>query len=245
MNRNKIGIWPTALSLALVAGLAGCANGGDGSGTTGGTTSGTTGGTTSGTTGGTTSGTTGGTTSGTTGGITDGTITCNPTARFRPIIVPNATQVSGTIGPLCLSCSVATPQNAIDADPATIASLITQLGINGSAFISIQDTSTIYPANRRVGYIVADPAGTPLTLNLLQTATVTTVLNSVDQESSAASASLALDLVATPVTGQVPSFLSFLPTKQFNEVRLNYGGVATVLSRLDVLGVCVSSTDGN
>lgn len=227
------------------AGTTGGTTSGTTAGTTGGTTSGTTGGTTSGTTGGTTSGTTGGTTSGTTGGTTTGGdaggIVCNPTAdTFRPIRLPNATAVGSTSG-LCIGCTVGNPENAIDNDLTTVTSLNTPVGLlGGSSQLSVVDTATLYPAGRRAGFVIFDPAGALLTATLLQTVTVSAVNNDVVQESADFS-TLTLDLLGTPIIGSTrPTYASFVTTQPFNELRIEFGSVANVLAQIGVIQACVS-----
>ncbi|WP_273456967.1 hypothetical protein [Nevskia ramosa] len=270
---------PIVAAMALVVGLAGCADdasglGGTTSGTTGGTTGGTTSGTTAGTTGGTTSGTTagttggttsgttagttggttsgttagttGGTTSGTTGGTTSGTtggiggIICNPTSStYRPIQLPNATAIGVTNG-ICLGCSVANPNNTIDGDINTISLLSTPVGLlGGSAELQVQDTATLYPAGRRAGFVIFDPAGALLTAALLQQVTVEAVNNGVVQ-SSADNTTLSLDLLGSAIIGSTePTFASFIPTSPFNELRIRFGSAVNALATLGVFQACV------
>ncbi len=213
--------------------------GGTTSGVTGGTTSGTTAGTTAGTTGGTTSGTTGGTTSGTTGGI--GGIVCNPTSStFRPIQLPNATAIGVTNG-ICIGCTVGTPENVIDTDITTIGTLNTPVGLlGGSAELQVQDTATLYPAGRRAGFVIFDPAGALLTATLLQTITVSAVNNGVVQ-SSADSTTLSLDLLGSAIIGSTtPTFASFIPVSPFNELRISFGSTLNALAQLGVIQACVA-----
>lgn len=223
--------------------------GGTTSGSTGGTTSGSTGGTTSGSTGGTTSGATGGTTGGTTSGSTGGTtggagIVCNPTSStYRPIQLPNASVASATSG-LCLLCSVQNAGNVIDADQTNFALMNTTVDLVGATSLTVTDSSTVYPAGRRVGFVVVDPNGTLLTLNVLQNATITTIRNGVDSQDSTRSATLSLDLVGTSIVGRVPFLLSFIPTAEFDAVRLNYGSTVSALASLAVLDACVSVGPG-
>ncbi|WP_295680032.1 hypothetical protein, partial [uncultured Nevskia sp.] len=196
-------------------------------------------GTTAGTTGGTTSGTTGGTTSGTTGGI--GGIVCNPTSNtYRPIQVPNATAL-GVINGICLGCSVANPNNAIDTDITTISSLITPVGLlGGSAELQVQDTATLYPAGRRAGFVIFDPAGALLTATLLQNIRVDAVNNGVVQSSAGISA-LSLDLLGTAIIGSTePTFASFIPASPFNELRISFGSAVNALATLGVFQACVA-----
>lgn len=229
------------------AGTTGGTTAGDTGGTTSGVTGGTTSGTTAGTTGGTTSGTTGGTTSGTTGGTTSGTtgglggIVCNPTSStYRPIQLPNATALGVTNG-ICLGCSVANPNNTIDGDITTISLLSTPVGLlGGSAELQVQDTATLYPAGRRAGFVIFDPAGALLTATLLQQVTVEAVNNGVVQ-SSADSTTLSLDLLGSAIIGSTePTFASFIPTAPFNELRISFGSALNALATLGVFQACVA-----
>lgn len=216
----------------------GTPTGGD---TTGGTTTGgdTTGGTTTG--GDTTGGTGGGDTTGGTTGGDNGGIVCNPLSdTFRPILLPNAS-AAGTTSGLCIGCSVTSPENAIDADITTVSALNTPVGLLGaSSQLSVVDTSTQYPAGRRAGFVIFDPAGALLTLTLLQTVTVSAVNNGVVQDSANFS-TLALDLLGSPIIGTTdPQFLSFVPTQPFNELRIEFGSTINALAQLGVVQACVS-----
>ncbi|GAC1626925.1 MAG: hypothetical protein NVS9B10_15310 [Nevskia sp.] len=153
--------------------------------------------------------------------------------------MPNASAATGSAG-TCLNCSVTAPNNAIDADATNFAAINTAVGVAGSEFLAVQDTSTTYPAGRRVGFVVADPAGALLTLNLLQNTTVTTFNNTADVDTSTNNATLALDLVGTPVVGTQPVFVSLVSTAPFVGVRLNFGATLTALASLNVFQACVS-----
>jgi len=237
------------------SGTTGGTTGGTTSGNTGGTTSGTTAGTTSGTTGGTTSGTTAGTTGGTTSGNTGGTtggnttggdiggIVCNPTSdTFRPIRLPNAS-ATGQFNGICTGCRVDDPQNSIDADFDTFSSLATPVGLlTGSAQLNVIDTATTYPAGRRAGFVVFDSVGSLLSLGLLQSAVIVAANNGMPVDMASAPPRLSLDLLGTPIIGREDArFLSFVPTADFNELRLSFGGLlGNVLARIDVVHACVS-----
>ncbi|MCX7072758.1 MAG: hypothetical protein NTW01_17395 [Gammaproteobacteria bacterium] len=232
-------------------GTTGGTTSGTTAGTTGGTTSGTTAGTTGGTTSGTTAGTTGGTTSGVTGGTTGGTTTggdiggivCNPTSdTFRPIRQPNAAATGQTNG-ICIGCSVGNPENAIDDDFTTVAALNTPVGLlSGSSQLNVIDTAQTYPAGRRAGFVVFDPAGALLTLNLLQSVSIVAANNGMPVDMATVPPRLALDLLGTRIIGNEDAqFLSFVPTAEFNELRLSFGGLlGNVLAQLGVVHACVS-----
>jgi hypothetical protein len=253
------------------AGTTGGTTAGTTAGTTGGTTSGTTAGTTGGTTAGTTAGTTGGTTAGTTGGTSTGGdttggstggssggssggttgdvvagIICNPTSdTFRPILLPDASVSSQTNG-LCIGCSVNAPDNVIDGDPTTVADLTTPIGLlTGSSQLNVINTLETYPAGRRAGFTLFDPAGALLTLNLLQSVRISAALNGTEVDSATVPTGIALDLLGTTIVGTTdPQFLSFVPTASFNELRISFGGnLANVLAQIGIIQACVSVND--
>ncbi len=233
-------------AMLVAGGLTGCADdasglGGTTGGTSGGTTTGSTGGgTTTGTTGG---GSTGGTSGGTTGGTTGGLV-CNPTSNvLRPIQNPPGATATGSTNGLCIGCSVVNPESAIDADATNFATLNTPVGLlGGSSALNIVDTTTTYPAGRRAGFVVFDPAGPLLTATLLQTVTVSALNNGAVQE-TADSTVLTLDLLGTPIIGTTqPQFLGFITTQPFNELRISFGSTANALANLNVVQACVSPT---
>ncbi|MGQ3058272.1 MAG: hypothetical protein ACT6T0_13875 [Nevskia sp.] len=225
------------------AGTTGGSTSGDTGGTTAGTTGGTTSGTTAGTTGGTTSGTTGGSTGGSTTGGDIGGIVCNPTSdTFRPIRLPNAA-ATGQVNGICLGCSVANPENTIDEDFTTISMLITPVGLlAGSPQLNVIDTATTYPAGRRAGFVIFDPAGALLTLDLLQSVTIVAANNGDPVDSATVPTGISLDLLGTPILGTDGArFVSFVPAANFNELRLTYrGALATALQQIAVVQACVS-----
>ncbi|HET7798261.1 MAG TPA: hypothetical protein VFK72_10270 [Nevskia sp.] len=239
---NKKQLVALTAAMLVAGGLTGCAD--DASGL-GGTTGGTSGGTTTGTTGGgSTTGTTGGgSTGGTTGGSTGG-IVCNPTSNLlRPIQNPPGATATGSTNPLCIGCSVLNPGNAIDADATNFATLNTPIGLlGGSSALNIVDTTTTYPAGRRAGFVIFDPAGPLLTATLLQTVSVS-ALNNGEVQETADSTVLTLDLLGTPIIGTTqPQFLSFVATQPFNELRISFGSTANALANLNVVQACVSPT---
>lgn len=106
---------------------------------------------------------------------------CAPGEYFEPIIDPNATVASGTNG-ICLLCSVTNEGNVIDSNLANAARISIPVGVGGSGFIRVTDTSQVYLGEHSVGFMVENPA-TLIDLSLLQTITITTLLNGTVQES--------------------------------------------------------------
>lgn len=173
---------------------------------------------------------------------------CAPGNAFEPLRAPRAVLESG-IGGICLGCSVIDAEAAIDEDPANFATLNVPISVAGTAYLSVFDSARTHPPGSRVAIFVAgeeDPI--PATVAVNQQITITTFLNGEEQESS------------TPDEGQVPIALSLLDlpsllftptspgaqavggelTKEFDEVRLDFGGGLQVLNALRLFEVCVN-----
>lgn len=172
---------------------------------------------------------------------------CAPGNAFEPLRAPQALLEKGISG-LCLLCSVFDAEFVIDADPASFATLNVPLSVAGTAYVSVFDTARTHPPGSRVAIFVAgEEDAIPVTVALNQQIRITTFLNGEEQESS------------TPDEGQVPIALSLLDlpsllftpanpgpravggqfTKEFDEVRLDFGGGLQVLNALRVFEVCV------
>ncbi|MDP3295428.1 MAG: hypothetical protein Q8M37_11930, partial [Nevskia sp.] len=200
---------------------------------------------------GTTAGTTGGTTSGTTGGTTGGgtvATLCDVLDPLLPassaLLTPIAVATSEPEGGLlCLGCDVQNPNNAIDTDPLTVATITAPISLLGaSSVLSVADTSTVYPAGRRVGFVLTDPAGALLTATLLQNVEVRGVRNGVITSSADLGSLLNLDLLGTTlIGGAVPAYASFVATAPFDTVQLSFRNVVGALGQLKVAQVCVSN----
>ena len=103
-------------------------------------------------------------------------IACGASERYKPMITPNALVASGDTGLTCVLCSVSNEANVIDVDLTNSARVSVPVGVAGSAFVQVTDTSQTYTGNNTVGFIVERP-GTLIDLTLLDTITVTTLLN--------------------------------------------------------------------
>ena len=144
---------------------------------------------------------------------------------------------------ICIGCSVANPENVIDEDLTSVGTLITPVGLlTGSPQLNVVDTLQTYPAGRRAGFVIFDPAGALLTLDLLQSVTIVAARNGDPVDSATVPTGISLDLLGTPIIGtDGAQFLSFVPTADFNELRLTYrGALATALQRVAVVQACVS-----
>ncbi|WP_370305071.1 hypothetical protein [Sinimarinibacterium flocculans] len=173
---------------------------------------------------------------------------CAPGNAFEPLRAPRAVLEEGISG-LCLLCSVFDAEAVVDADPASFATLNVPLSVAGTAYVSVFDTARTHPPGTRVAIFVAGEEDLiPVTIALNQQIRMTTFLNGAEQEST------------SPDEGQVPIVLSlldlpsllFTPTnpgpravggqvsKEFDQVRLDFGGGLQVLNALRLFEVCVN-----
>jgi hypothetical protein len=149
-------------------------------------------------------------------------------------VLPNASVADGTNG-ICLFCSVTDEDNVIDANLENAARISIPLGLAGSAFIRVTDTAQTYTGAHRVGFVVENPT-TLLDLTLLNTITITTLLNGTVAESDSGGTLLALNLLS----GGDRRLVAFESSEDFNQVQINVGALASLLNQLDVYSACVA-----
>lgn len=180
-------------------------------------------------------------------GFTSAPEQCAPGNAFEPLRAPRAVLETGISG-LCVLCFVFDPEAAIDEDPANFATLNVPISVAGTAYLSVFDSARTHPPGSRVAIFVAgEEDAIPVTVALNQQIRITTFLGGEEQESS------------TPDEGQVPIALSLLDlpsllftptspapravggelTKEFDQVRLDFGGGLQVLNALRLFEVCV------
>ena len=142
----------------------------------------------------------------------------------------------------CLGCSVSNLGNVTDTDLTNFATISTTLNLLGSASINVTKGS-VFPGGRKVGFLVSTPNALLLSLGLLQNVTLETFLAGQAQETaSTSSPTVGLDLLGL-INNPNEYFLSFTTSagKNFDAVQINDGGVADLLSGLNVYAACVSS----
>ncbi len=164
-----------------------------------------------------------------------------PNLPTQALLTPHAAATTATGGVLCLVCSVNQPGNVIDANPLNYAAILTQVALLDASESLAVTNDTAFPAGRTVGFVVANPTQL-LTLDLLQSFTLSTYLNGTLQEtSSVAGDPLKLSLLQLGLIGTTqPSFVSFKTTKSFDGIAITDGPVAGVLGEVDVYHACVS-----
>lgn len=175
---------------------------------------------------------------------------CAPGAAFAPLLAPRAVIDTGISGG-CIACTVTDAEAVVDEDLQNFATMQVGVGLVGSAFISVFDSAKTHDPGTRVGFLAAnqDDAMVPLTIAVGQQVTLTTFLNGVEQESTVSSENspaIALQVLELPILlpgSSVPGarFVGTVAQKEFDEVRIDFGGAVNVLNGLKVFNVCLDS----
>jgi len=158
-------------------------------------------------------------------------------------LVSPAASAAGTVnggigGLLCLGCSVSNPGNLVDLPTNNYATMVQPVGVLGTTSLAVNGT-TLYPAGRRVGFVLSEGNGL-LSANVLQGVTVETLIGNTVQESATGSALLGLDALGLIAVNPDAGFASFTTTKPFNSVAIIAGSVASVLATYQVYDACVT-----
>lgn len=161
-----------------------------------------------------------------------------------PLVSPPATTLV-TTSDTCLICGVATPEAVIDGSINTFAVMSQTVALlNGTVTLAVNGNAGPQPATR-TGFVVAKPAGTLLSAELLSTLTVSTLDASgmVLESSSTGAELLRLTLLGT-IGGQDAALLSFVPTMPFNGLALTFdSGLLSALPTVNVLQACAAAVD--
>lgn len=174
---------------------------------------------------------------------------CAPGNAFEPLRAPRAELDSGSTL-TCVLCTVTNSRAVVDEDPSNSALLNVPVGLAGTAWVSVFDTARTHPPDSRIAFFIAgEEDAIPATIALNQQVTVTTFLNGEEQESSASDRGqvpLGVSLFDLPTllitpTNPGPRSIVTQVTKEFDEVRLDFGGGLQVLNALRVFEVCVNS----
>lgn len=238
----RLRLLPLAVSVALAAGLVGCAD--DASNLTGNTTGGTSGGTTGGDP-----------------GVCE--ISCtpnppppptglddcnpnNPNATYAP--VANVTSVDVATDGLCVNCRVASPVSTFDGNLSTFSVETAGVGVLGSIELSGYGTTNYQSSPsiaRRAGFFVAYPVGSVADVGLLTNASAFTLDGSgaVVQGPGAQTNDtiLSLQLLGLPLlAGQSLAFVSVVTSQPFSGARLDFSPTVGVLAGLNVIEACIS-----
>ncbi|MFA7470246.1 MAG: cadherin-like domain-containing protein, partial [Weeksellaceae bacterium] len=105
-------------------------------------------------------------------------------------------------------------QNVVDSDPDNFMTMSVNVGIVGSASISVRDLDEVFPAGYFAGFNISN--SDILALDLFGNSEIRTYLNGVLQDSSSAGVSL----VKVPLlSGSARHTIGLVTTKPFNEIR--------------------------
>ena len=126
--------------------------------------------------------------------------------------------------------SVQNPENAVDGDAATAATLNNAVGVNAFARMELLYHTPALAGDTLI-IDVAKPA-TLLTANLLQAFTIQPYLGNVAVGEPVHNNSALLNI--SLLGGGTAAEIKFLATSPFDRIKILYGGVATVLDQLEV-----------
>lgn len=172
------------------------------------------------------------------------TLTVTPNYCEAPLRAPEVT-ITSARAPLCLFCTVENPGNVIDASDATAANLYLPVGLLGplgSVSVTVKsasDAAAPLPAGQ-VGFLVSQPTNAVAVAEVLSQFVVETLdaEGEVIESSSDLPDLLRLDLLGLNVLGGRDGVVSFPATQPYKSLRLSFGGVAAVLSQVNVNAAC-------
>lgn len=180
-----------------------------------------------------------------------GTLTVLQGYCTAPYAAPAATTTT-TLDPLCLGgllCSVGSPGNVIDNDPATFATLNSTVGLLFSGVtLTINSGAAAQPGGTTVGFVIARPAGLLLSAEVLSQFTVTTLLGTTVQDTFNTPASTTLPpllrLTLLGAIGGVDQVLVSFDTtagKSYDGLSIRFNpGVASALETTNVYSACAA-----
>ncbi|PHN97370.1 hypothetical protein CSC81_09820 [Tenacibaculum discolor] len=176
-----------------------------------------------------------------------GTINCDePYVISNPsnsVIINN--ENTGTDGVACIACEVDNAVNVISEDNSDYALINIVAGVAGSASISVQDVLVDYPAGAQAGFVIRD-TNDLLQADLLNTLTITTYLDGVQQEQQTASNLLALEALGlvniTPTSTDSFYVVAFDTSTSFDEVQLTVNSLVAAVNSIEVYGGYIDAT---
>lgn len=164
-----------------------------------------------------------------------------------PLLESNGATVAVANTPLCIGCSVDGPENVIDGDEATAAVMTQTLGlVQGELSLTVTQLNAI-PAGGTAGFLIRQPAGELLSLELMNQVAVTVL----EQDGSGAFTEVARENTPLRLTllgrmGDEDVFLASINTPAatpaipaFDALRLTFtSGIATALGQVNALAAC-------
>ncbi|GGG54224.1 DUF7507 domain-containing protein [Bizionia arctica] len=161
-----------------------------------------------------------------------------------PVVINNMR--TGTDGLICAACEVDNSQNVISEENSDYAMINVVAGVAGNASISVQDVLTDYPAGTRTGFVIRD-TNDLLEVDLLNSITITTYLDNVQQEQRTATNLLALEALGlvdiTPTSPDAFYVVAFNTALGFDEVQITVASLASVINSIEVYGGYIDATN--
>lgn len=146
---------------------------------------------------------------------------------------------TGTEGIACVACEVDNSQNVITQDGSDFALINIVAGVASTASISVQDVLLDYPIGTRAGFVIRD-TNDLLEVDLLNSITITTYLDGLQQEQKTAGNLLALEALGliniTPLTTDGLYVVAFNTSLSFDEIQITIASLAGVINSIEVYG---------
>ena len=175
-----------------------------------------------------------------------GTINCD-----EPYVLSNPSDSviinsdnTGTDGVACIACEVDNAINVISEDNSDYALINIVTGATGSGSISVQDVLVDYPASTQAGFVIRD-TNDLLQADLLNTLTITTYLDGVQQEQQTSSNLLALDALGLniiPTSTDGFYAVTLTTTSSFDEIQLTVTSLVAAINSIEVYGGYLDTT---
>lgn len=175
--------------------------------------------------------------------LCQGTIACNNSylltqPEFPVVIDAEKTGISGVA---CVGCSVRDPWNVISSSNSDFSRVTLVANVGASAAISVVDPISTYPIGTAAGFVIRN-VNSIAQLDLLNSITLETYNNGVLQESRAGSTLLNLELLNIITVGVGTQINpSFITTQPFDEVRIVFSSLASVINVVDVFGAFIDT----
>ncbi len=163
-----------------------------------------------------------------------------------PLLAAKGAYVLDDTNGLCVLCGISNTGNIVDPSTDNFAYISVPVGLLGaSASVTVAidedgDYELPFDGTQQVGFVIGQPAGSLLLLELGSQLQVTTYLDNVEMESSSDVTPLRLDLLGLNLTLNNDQALASLQTsKPFDKVRLTFNsGLASVLTGMQVYSAC-------
>ncbi|MBE9465205.1 beta strand repeat-containing protein [Dyadobacter subterraneus] len=173
-----------------------------------------------------------------------GTIACNNsyllTQPSFPVVINSAN--TGITGAVCAGCTIANPWNVVSASNSDFSRVTVVANVGATASIAVVNPIDTYPIGTAAGFIIR-PVGSIAQVDLLNSITISTYNNGTFQESRTGGGLLNLELlgVLTVTTGTPTTNVSFIASKPFDEIRIEFRALASVINENDVYGAFVDT----